>query len=146
MNKLNKNNEYITEEIDSKEKEYCTNISLEKGFKYSINSKVIKPLFDLNIELDNGTEGYSSDDVRNDIQKFILEKTEFLKKVKEDNWFALEGILKSENQVSKIFKIGNGLENYEPEFTGILYCFLNDVPIMYFNNEGSYRLIIKKLD
>lgn len=137
---------FITKEIDARETDYCTEIVLEEGNCYSIKPEIISDLFDLNLKSENGTEGYNTDSIKDGIQNFILKNTEFLRKVKEDNWFTLEGFLKNQTKKSKPFKIGSFLDNYEPEFTGTLYCFLNDIPIMYFNNKGSYRLIITKLN
>jgi hypothetical protein len=45
---------------------------------------------------------------------------------------------------STCFVIGRQCLAFKPKRSGTLWCFANDVPVMYWNNSGSIKLTIKR--
>ena len=75
-----------------------------------------------------------------------MKAVENMRKSEGNNWFALIGVLEEpETGQEYEFFIGQGPLVLIPPFTGNLYCFLNDLPITYFNNKGFYQLKVTKL-
>jgi uncharacterized protein (DUF2235 family) len=64
------------------------------------------------------------------------------RRARKANWFALIGTINQTEATS--FVIGDGVEIGVPR-DGLLYCFANDLPFMYFNNSGTIRMIVKRL-
>jgi hypothetical protein len=60
-----------------------------------------------------------------------------------ENWFSLIGNIGQ--SVEQEFLIEKKLEKYKVPLAGELFCYANDVPIMYFNNHGSLNLTITRL-
>jgi hypothetical protein len=56
--------------------------------------------------------------------------------------FSLIGCL--DRRVEQQFIIGRGV-TFDPEVSGRLYCFANDVPGFYWNNWGHIALTIKRI-
>ena len=83
----------------------------------------------------SGPGGYSS-------SKPMLRLSGPLLRYRKANWFALIGSIG--RTASSTFVIGDKSQHTMTE-DGILFCFANDVPFMYWNNSGWIRLTITRL-
>ena len=82
-----------------------------------------------------GPEGYDS-------TNFILRSAEKLRRIPSAKWFALIGLVNQD--LATAFVISNGVTKTFNQ-NGILYCFANDVPFMYWNNKGDIQLTITRI-
>lgn len=114
--------------IPSSEKFVDTGFDLVAGKKYSFSAK--GKWCDWFIECD--ADGYPSDDEK----KLLQGRLRF----PEATWFCLIGSIDKEN----FFRIGTG-RNFVPEKSGRLFCFANDLPLMYGNNKGCVCLTITEI-
>jgi hypothetical protein len=71
-----------------------------------------------------------------------LRLTEGLRRAPAENWFALMGAL--DRDTATTFLIGAAREWTAPR-DGRLFCYANDVWLMYFNNDGAVTLDLSPL-
>lgn len=71
-----------------------------------------------------------------------LEPFEPYRRVPDANWFALIGSVGL--SLDEAFLIGTGT-TYTPSSTGLMFPFANDLPIMYWNNEGDVSLVVTRI-
>lgn len=72
----------------------------------------------------------------------MLKASESLRRMPQENWFALIGAVGRNN--GHYFRIGAKSVQRMPA-AGTLYCFANDVPWMYWNNQGTIQLTITRI-
>lgn len=76
-----------------------------------------------------------------------LRPFESLRRCTDAKWFSLIGAVEKEK--STCFDIGRLMESgeiYTATSSGMLYCFANDVVVMYWNNSGAVELEVECLD
>ncbi len=73
---------------------------------------------------------------------WILKNSERLRRSPQENWFALMGTINFDTD--NLFKIGTD-KILQANQSGILTCFANDIPFMYWNNKGSIQLIVTRI-
>lgn len=59
------------------------------------------------------------------------------------HWLTLLGDIDQEKATT--FIIGESLETWIAPKNGVLYCFANDIPVMYWNNRGAVELTCTEL-
>ncbi|HEY3052642.1 MAG TPA: hypothetical protein VGK04_04560 [Thermoanaerobaculia bacterium] len=69
-----------------------------------------------------------------------LDKFRRWRRVPEAAWFALIGAIDKKS----VFVIGTGV-NLEPVVSGRLFCYANDVRVMYWNNKGFVELKVEEI-
>lgn len=67
---------------------------------------------------------------------------ERFRRVSDQNWFKLIGTIR--RSLDNTIVIGTGLESFTPSVSGRLYCFANDLRLMYCNNHGAIRLVVSR--
>ncbi|MEH1773895.1 hypothetical protein [Nostoc sp.] len=72
-----------------------------------------------------------------------LSWAEMFRRKPKENWFSIIGNIGQSGEQE--FLIGKKLEKYKATSSGELFCYANDVPIMYFNNRGTLSLTITRL-
>ena len=117
--------------IDSKEHWVDTGLTLESGRRYELVAT--GTWMDASISTDS--DGYES-------VNFLQRETETLRRFAGARWFALIGALDRRKETE--FVIGSRAV-YEPQETGKLSCFANDLVGFYSNNEGSVTLTVTEL-
>jgi hypothetical protein len=73
------------------------------------------------------------------LQTLVLKAFEPFRRVRSAPWFALIGAI--DKDMDTAFMIGRNT-HIKITKTGVLTCFANDVPIMYWNNKGSLTLSV----
>lgn len=116
--------------IEAKSKWNDTGIVMSAGQEYQIT--VDGRWTDWCIPCD--ANGYTSSNL-------VLRLTEWLRRAPRENWFALIGAIDRDER--NLFKIG-ARKTLETTTGGVLTCFANDVPFMYWNNKGSVQLNITR--
>jgi hypothetical protein len=66
-----------------------------------------------------------------------------LKVMPKEQWFALIGSIDQDTDTA--FLIGASYPPWIAPKTGVLYCFANDIPWMYWNNSGAVELTCTEL-
>ena len=84
----------------------------------------------------SGPEGYCS-------SKLVLRLFEPLRRYRKANWFALIGAIGP--ATSTMFVISDNSQQTMAE-DGMLLCFANDVPFMYWNNAGWIQLTVARVN
>lgn len=74
--------------------------------------------------------------------RWWLSPFSFLTRMPSAKWFELIGTI-GRDEV-RCFKIGKGREYSMEGEAGELFLFANDISFMYYNNEGSLRLSVKR--
>ena len=120
----------VTVTIRSHEKWNHTGVLLDRGVRYRFVAKGIWCDFYKPVTAD----GYDS---------LLFTPAENKLRGKDMNWFSLVGCV-GENQ-DNVFLIGRKREFIAMD-DGELTCFANDVSNMYWNNWGSVRLTVTRLD
>lgn len=109
-----------------------TGVILEKGKMYQISTvSVLEPFRDANWE--------SKSIVGQDWQGFWHKHFTKFKRKKNENWFALIGTIDKKHPWALKYQT----KFIAPE-SGMLICYFNDVPIMYWNNSGTIILNIQE--
>jgi hypothetical protein len=72
-------------------------------------------------------------------ESFYMKAFEPLRRMKNENWFALIGAL--DQDMSTAFPIGAGCQYTAPK-SGELTCFANDVEGFYWNNYGAVQMTV----
>jgi hypothetical protein len=108
-----------------------TNIYLEATVTYSLEVQGQQFWHDAWIRSD--ADGYT---------KQWLHWAEFLRRSPNDRWFALIGNINQSAMYT--FLIGKRTK-YKPTVSGELLCYANDVPFMYWNNQGQLLLTVTRL-
>lgn len=83
----------------------------------------------------SGADGYES-------TNWLLRRTEWLRRARNEKWFALIGCLDPASR--DYFLIGTERTFTAPR-TGTLRCFANDVGLMYWNNSCALELTVSRL-
>lgn len=124
--------ETITLTIQSAPKWNWTGLRLVAGHTYQMS-------VDANDTWDDWTVITNADgyDAQN------LEPFEPYRRVPDANWFALIGTVGL--SLDEAFLIGTGT-TYTPTSTGLMFPFANDLPIMYWNNEGDVSLVVTRTE
>jgi hypothetical protein len=73
--------------------------------------------------------------------KLMLRLTERLRRVPDQDWFTL---IVAVDARPPLFPAGSRCTWRAPR-AGLLTCFANDVPLMYWNNSGTISLTIKRV-
>lgn len=81
-----------------------------------------------------GPDGYESTP--------LLKLFERLRRVPDARYFKLIGTIG--RSLDSVIVIGSSLPDFAPTRPGRLYCFANDVRIMYWNNSGDVQLKITR--
>lgn len=111
-----------------------TGAILEKGKTYRISSlSIIEPLKDENWE--------SRSIYGEDWQGFWHKLFSKAKRNKGANWFALVGTVDKKHPWTFQYET-----NFIAPESGMLTCYFNDVPMMYWNNSGKVTLNIQKIN
>jgi hypothetical protein len=84
---------------------------------------------------------YNSKSCGYESRKIWLRLTEWLRRYRSANWFALIGAVGMHRE--SYFVIGSGCE-YQAERDGRLLCFANDLWLFYFNNSGCIELTVTR--
>jgi hypothetical protein len=108
-----------------------TTLILLKGERYSLEAS--GTWHDAGIS--SRADGYPS-------SSFLFRILERLRRSPGDNWFALIGAIGRGE--SKKFLIGQGVQK-DIEADGVLHCFANDLPFLYFNNFGYIKLKVGRI-
>lgn len=116
--------------IQAREKWNDTGITLEAGGEYRLTAA--GRWWDASIEC--GPDGYDSPNL-------ILRASEWLRRAPRERWFMLIGSIGRDG--GTLFRIGTG-RTCRPVATGRLFCFANDVALMYGNNHGSVDLTVTR--
>jgi hypothetical protein len=126
-------NNQTTGTIYAKNKWNETGVLLEKGETYQISSiSITEPLRDA---------GWKSSSIYGENwQGFWHKLFSKLKRKKNANWFALIGTVDREHS----WAFQSDTQFIAPE-SGMLVCYFNDVPIMYWNNSGKVVLNIQNV-
>jgi hypothetical protein len=66
-----------------------------------------------------------------------------LRVMPKEQWFALIGSIDQDTDTA--FLIGASYPSWIAWKTGVLYCFANDIPWMYWNNSGAVELTCTEL-
>lgn len=103
-----------------------TTLQLRKGERYDL--RAARNWYDASIC--SSADGYPSGSL-------FFRLCERFRRVPKANWFALIGGIGQTG--SGAFVIGHACE-FEATEDGILYCFANDLPFMYWNNSGWLEL------
>ena len=103
-------------------------IDLISGGRYDFIVPGDQKWKDASIECD--ADGYRS--------RFPLKAFEPFRRVPDQNYFKLIGTIGRSSEEPIV--IGSRLEDFSAWKSGRLYCFANDVRIMYWNNSGSIGL------
>lgn len=111
-----------------------TDLMLEAGHSYDFSAT--GTWRDANIVCDAG--GYPPPTL-SALQAVILKPFESLRRVPAWPWFSLVGAIDQDMRTA--FLIGRGGRVTAPK-TGMLTCFANDVPFMYWNNSGIVTLTV----
>jgi len=69
---------------------------------------------------------------------------ENLRRMPAANWFILIGTIGKSMDCP--FIIGSRLLHFTAAIPGRLYCFANDLRFMYWNNSGSIKAIVSRID
>ena len=77
------------------------------------------------------------------LQAFILQRFEGYRRMPAP-WFALIGAI--DEDIASAFVIGRAAARVKMPKTGMLTCFANDVPFMYWNNRGCLALTVAPSD
>ncbi|MEH2203370.1 MAG: hypothetical protein V7K53_04700 [Nostoc sp.] len=118
--------------IDAKKYWNATGIYLEIGATYKFEVEGEQFWCDAWIRSD--ADGYTQP---------WLSWAEMFRRKPNENWFSLIGNIGQSGEQK--FLIGKKLEKYKATSSGELFCYANDVPIMYFNNRGTLSLTITRL-
>ncbi|MEA1953659.1 MAG: hypothetical protein U9O24_04655 [Campylobacterota bacterium] len=140
-----------TLELNAKELYHESGWYLEAGETYRFYVVEKKPLYDRNIP-SPGVGGFNSAFPKSWIKRFIMKLFEPFRRRPHDNWLALVGGVKAENESIKqinvksdnFFLIENETE-IKVHTSGEFICFFNDVKFMYYNNKGSVSITIQKV-
>lgn len=118
-----------------------TGIDLEEGVRYLLipHVKEDKPLVDWFIKTD--FDGFDSMSLAFPINHF-LKSQEHRLRMKKAKWFTLIGLI--DGQEKWEFVIGSSRE-VTARMSGRLYCYLNDAPDAYNNNQGEFYLEVTPL-
>jgi|ERR1700730_724538 len=81
-----------------------------------------------------GPNGYTS--------SYLMRPWEILRRAPEANWFQL--IATIGRSVKPRIAVGSNLTDFLPPFTGRLYFFANDLPWMYWNNNGTLAVRVTR--
>ncbi|GMU28352.1 MAG: hypothetical protein AMXMBFR17_18920 [Candidatus Jettenia caeni] len=122
--------ETITKTIRASKKWNNTQIRPVAGEEYHF--KASGQWKDWNIVCD--ADGYISPNL-------LLRATEWLRRVPKECWFTLIGSLDGDKDTC--FRIGVEAR-ISPKLTGTLYCFANDINLMYWNNRGEIQLTVTR--
>ncbi|WP_044290745.1 hypothetical protein [Rivularia sp. PCC 7116] len=125
--------ESVSAVILAKEKWNNTGINLIANQEYHLTASASEKWVDWFILCN--ADGFPS-------SNWILKNTERLRRVPDENWFALIGAINFDS--GNLFKIGTD-KKLQPTQSGILTCFANDIPFMYWNNKGSIQLVVTRI-
>jgi len=118
--------------IDAHKYWNATGIYLEIGASYKFEVQGEQFWYDAKIRSD--ADGYT---------KPWLRWAEMFRRKPNENWFSLIGNIGQSGKQE--FLIGKKLEKHKATSSGELFCYANDVPIMYFNNRGTLIVTITRL-
>ena len=107
-----------------------TTLYLQRGESYQFEAS--GRWYDASIS--TGPDGYPS-------PNWVLRLLEKLRRSPNANWFALVGAIGQKEAAS--FVIGRDA-TLQIADDGILYCFANDLPVMYWNNSGLVKLTVTR--
>jgi hypothetical protein len=119
-------------DINAKNPWNDSGIDLVRGARYDFVVPGSQHWRDSSIECD--ADGYSA--------PFLLKFFEPFCRVPSQNYFKLIGTINRSLEMPIV--IGSGLEDFLPFRSGRLYCFANDIRIMYWNNCGSIGLNVTR--
>jgi hypothetical protein len=119
--------------IFAKQKWNNTGINLVDNQEYHLRSSANEKWIDWFIQCN--ADGFAS-------SHWILKNSERLRRAPQENWFALIGTINF--NINNLFKIGTD-KILQANQSGILSCFANDIPFMYWNNKGSIQLIVTRI-
>ncbi|MBV6627505.1 MAG: hypothetical protein KI793_32055 [Rivularia sp. (in: Bacteria)] len=125
--------ESVSAVVLAKEKWNNTGISLIANQEYHLTASANEKWVDWFISCN--ANGFPSSNP-------ILKYTEGFRRVPEQNWFALIGAIDFDS--GNLFKIGTD-KILQATQSGILTCFANDIPFMYWNNKGSIQLVVTRI-
>ncbi len=140
MTRLEPGEHYTTPDLAASDKFADTGLSVEGGEEYRISVEIIAPLKDKSIPVAD-TTGFSSAELEG-WQKRLMTYFEKWRRAPHRNWFYLLGCI--DKPGAQQLEIGSGGDFSAPR-AGTLFVYLNDHPLFYFNNKGSYRLEIRRL-
>jgi len=89
-----------------------------------------------------GPGGFTVDQAHGIAHLIVKAGAPFLR-VKNGRYFCVVGCVGRVR--SSFFVIGTGRPDWSTSRSGLLECFANDVPIAYWNNEGSVALVVTRL-
>jgi Uncharacterized alpha/beta hydrolase domain (DUF2235) len=118
--------------VDSAKLWNPSGIALERGRVYDVNVEADQTWKDWYIPTD------ADGDTRETLRPF-----EFLRRVPDQNWLKLIGTI-GRDEKSPII-IGSAVTNFSPSKSGELLCFANDIAWMYWNNCGSVRVTVTRM-
>ncbi|MHC5737182.1 hypothetical protein [Nostoc sp.] len=118
--------------IDAHKYWNATGIYIEIGASYRFEVEGEQFWYDAGIR--SNANGYT---------KLWLRWAEMFRRKPNENWFSLIGNIDQSSEQE--FLIGKKLEKHQATSSGELFCYANDVPIMYFNNHGTLSLTITRL-
>ncbi len=121
-----------TAEVDSREEWNATGIRLNAGEQYHFRAE--GEWIDWTVTCD--ADGYDS-------INFVQRHSEPLRRVPSERWFVLIGSIGRED--GEVFRIGTET-TYSPRSSGELFGFANDVSLAYWNNHGTVRLTVTRLE
>jgi hypothetical protein len=81
-----------------------------------------------------GADGYPSD--------LLMRPWEAFRRAPEAKWLQLVGTIGRSRKTRIV--VGSKLTDFLPPFPGRLYFFANDLPWMYWNNEGMLAVRVKR--
>lgn len=115
-------------EVEARPRWHATGLWLDVGSTYEMSA--VGSWVDWKERNRCGPDGYASN-------SGLLRLTEWARHARSQPWFALIGGIDRDSRTQ--FLIGSG-RTYQPDVSGELTCFANDIRPMRWNNKGSLTL------